>query len=672
MTNPFYNVSGAPGAGTRGKSAPIRSEFTGIAAGFDLANTEILARATLAGATFTGPVKLPAVDLGEADTTKAATLAYVQAVLGAGGALVPPVAGQAGKFLWNDGSSYTWQFVIPEVKAANAWQVPRINAAGSAYAGRAFTGIGDGGIVSGAGVVTVTDAATVIDFSAAAYGALVTLPSATTLPPGFSFVATAAPAGANSAGVLDGTGELLLSPSTTDGSVLVLTSNATAAGTWKVLSEKLAVASISGLRYVLGPTTVTAAASTEAANKAMLKVATNQVLLATGDTTNDTVTLKWLEIIGLDVTVKATATVGGGGAGVVNHCTITAVGSSFLVTYLTGTNLKAVAVTLAGSSITAGSVQTVQAGVGDGVAASFENAEQVHVAANGSKVVWVCGLGASGNGLVIGGDVSGTTVTVGASVAFDTAGQGGRADVKALPTTADKFVVIAAPRSTNSFVHVITLTGTTPALGTAANFNTGTVVSCVSLHVISDTVGLVSFGDSANAVTRPLAINAALGTVAMGTSVTWGTSLLGAGTSTHDVFVFDNNTRALFVHKANGSTTISFRTATIDPATGIVTPTGSLTTINSTSPSYRSRVSKIPDKGIVVGVYNSTGLRYVDKLGAVSSVAIATGLHSSSLTAASGFWMIDAAVALDSTRVVVFNTDAATDVSVRAVKLGGL
>lgn len=34
MTNPFYTPSGTPGTGSKGASAPVRSEFTSIATGF--------------------------------------------------------------------------------------------------------------------------------------------------------------------------------------------------------------------------------------------------------------------------------------------------------------------------------------------------------------------------------------------------------------------------------------------------------------------------------------------------------------------------------------------------------------------------------------------------------------------------------------------------------------
>lgn len=127
MTNPHYNDGGVPGSGSRGRSAPIRSEFSAVEAGFDSvealkannASPTFTGTATFDGVVATGTVDLDAASIvtvptvaGVSDNSqKAASTSFVQAVLGASGALLPPQATHGGKFLKTDGTSAAWSLL---------------------------------------------------------------------------------------------------------------------------------------------------------------------------------------------------------------------------------------------------------------------------------------------------------------------------------------------------------------------------------------------------------------------------------------------------------------------------------------------------------------------------------------------------------------------------------
>lgn len=108
MTNPFYTKTGAPAPNTQGRSGPIRDEFALVEAGFDAVDVEVDLKAPIASPAFTGTPTAPTPASVSDDTTKIATTAFVQDVLGASGALLPPQATHSGKYLGTDGSVAAW------------------------------------------------------------------------------------------------------------------------------------------------------------------------------------------------------------------------------------------------------------------------------------------------------------------------------------------------------------------------------------------------------------------------------------------------------------------------------------------------------------------------------------------------------------------------------------
>jgi hypothetical protein len=115
-----------PGAANLSKQ--VEDEFDRIASAIDTFEgdhttdvsdlTSALAlKAPLDSPALTGTPTAP-TQLVSDDSTKLATTAFVQDVLGAGGALLPPQSGQAGKFLSTDGTSASWE----DVAAAPSWE----------------------------------------------------------------------------------------------------------------------------------------------------------------------------------------------------------------------------------------------------------------------------------------------------------------------------------------------------------------------------------------------------------------------------------------------------------------------------------------------------------------------------------------------------------------------
>lgn len=108
--------------GSANLSKQVEDEFSLIQAGFTAVETDratdlstinaaLALKAPLASPTFTGVPSAP-TPLVSDDSTQIATTAFVQDVLGASGALLPPQTGNAGKFLQTDGTSASWADVL--------------------------------------------------------------------------------------------------------------------------------------------------------------------------------------------------------------------------------------------------------------------------------------------------------------------------------------------------------------------------------------------------------------------------------------------------------------------------------------------------------------------------------------------------------------------------------
>lgn len=108
MTSHYYNPTGNPASNVRGRSSLIRDEFTLLQTALDLVYAEMSARAPIASPTFTGTPAAPTPASLADNTTKIATTAFVQSVLGAAGSLLPIQTTYAGKVLKTNGTVASW------------------------------------------------------------------------------------------------------------------------------------------------------------------------------------------------------------------------------------------------------------------------------------------------------------------------------------------------------------------------------------------------------------------------------------------------------------------------------------------------------------------------------------------------------------------------------------
>lgn len=106
--------------GSANRSTPVEEEFDRISAYLvevadqrtvDLTalNAAIALKANIASPTFTGVVTVPAIADVSTNNNQAAPTSFVQAVLGAGGALLPPQSGHADEALFTDGTTAEWR-----------------------------------------------------------------------------------------------------------------------------------------------------------------------------------------------------------------------------------------------------------------------------------------------------------------------------------------------------------------------------------------------------------------------------------------------------------------------------------------------------------------------------------------------------------------------------------
>jgi len=197
----------------------------------------------------------------------------------------------------------------------------------------------------------------------------------------------------------------------------------------------------------------------------------------------------------------------------------------------------AVVGTVSGTSITFGTEVVFNAGMTNHTFASFDPNTA------GKFVVAYKDSGNSHYGTVIVGTLSGTTLTFGTEVVFNS-GNSSDPSVAFDPNTAGKFVVSYMYSSTG-YSKVGTLSGTSATFGTAAAFNSG-AISDTSMAFDPNTAGkfVVSYNDHANSYYG----TAIVGTVS-GTSVSFGTeAVFSSDSSTTDPrFAFDPNNAGKFV-----------------------------------------------------------------------------------------------------------------------------
>lgn len=373
MTNAFYNDSGNPGTRTKARSVVIREEFRLLEVGFDAVEASLNAKLNKASPAstgnfthtggnvdFSGATNFYAPTPGTGDNSnRVATTAFALAVLGAAGSLIPPQATHAGKALVTDGTSYSWQLILP-TQTGNARKY--LFSDGTNASWQTSFGLAAGGISTYTVTSSHTGEARIIDFGNSTTGIEVNLPNATGLHNGESFlVSFGASAASNAQGVCDSTGELLFA-SVSKVQAAFLTSNATAAGTWRTWTPYTnASLATPPACYINGLSSNLRAVPGSASPVVSIPMGGDQFLVASRQSAGLGVDIYVLTATGLTVSIGTVATSAGGDT--IAFMKLLAVTGGYALVYaLTSSyDIKVVGITVAGTTPTAGGAVTVAA-----------------------------------------------------------------------------------------------------------------------------------------------------------------------------------------------------------------------------------------------------------------------------------------------------------------------
>lgn len=405
MTNSFYNASGTPAPSSRGKSLPIRVEYSGIAAGFDLVEAQLNLKAPKASPTFTGTVDMsgatsvlvPTATLGDT-SSKAASMSALAAAIGASGTLVPSAVGQDGKVLTASGGTYGWQAKFPTETGKRGQAL--LTDGSSEYWGPSLP-ISGGGYASYSVSATHTTAERLLDMSSAAAGSVVTLDDARNLIKGETFWWTGS--GTSQSGIASADGEIIASDSSGSGGILVLTDNTTLAGTWKQISSANAIQSLPATREIAGQLTTLRSTKDSIA---VGQIDTSNYLVVCGSSASGAIDAFVATVTGTSVAAGSVVNIG---SSVMGWSKLLAVTGGWVFLFHDGSNtLKGVGITVSGTTVTVGSIttlisSTVAAGINVTEAAST-GATAVAVTNKTTNTIAAIAIQLSGTTLVVGAE----------------------------------------------------------------------------------------------------------------------------------------------------------------------------------------------------------------------------------------------------------------------------
>lgn len=434
---------------TLARAEDINTSLDLVSYGFDLVTASLALKAPSASPTFSGTVTmsgaasvlLPSPGAVGENSTKAATTAWVQSLVGSLSVGLPSQTGNSGKVLGTDGTSAAWQ--------AEGWV--------------SATPMGTGGVVSVSADSTLPSAARVVDTSALPAGSVVTFPDATTLPVGASIIlrlTTDRGMALSGGGLIQAAGNY----------VYFLTDNSTVAGTWKIMSP----ASLSFQALTTGSIVSIKGASTTLRGtrptNGVAQLTASTFLCAGGSISTGA---------GADLviaTVDAAAGVTAGSVTTVGTDTFAQWSKLLPVTggyiYLyrdNGNNIRGVGVTVSGSTISASAPVTIASGL---TATSSSNGDVVRydAASSGATAVLVY-RPSGGSSQAIAMTLSGTTITAGSATQIAAIFDGSQCLVA---SSASSFFWVA--RYTDGAYKIgacaLSVSGTTITVGTLTTYTT--------------------------------------------------------------------------------------------------------------------------------------------------------------------------------------------------------
>ena len=512
-TNPFFDHVASPFRHlplTLVRAAALNARLDEVTAGFDGVKAQLDLKAPAASPTFTGTVTFNTAALNVASGTvtipspgavtdnssRAATTAWVQSLVGSLVVGLPLQTGNAGRYLQTDGTSASWQeFPLP-------------------------TGLGSGLRLSVTTSQAITGRSRILDFTGAPAGTVATLPNATTLPVGTVFTLVGS---VSNVGAEDAAGELLAGAG---GNYLLLEGNATPAGSWSLLTAALAPQALAASLHIVGQTT-TLRAVNAAGRGASLPIGSDRVLvvaLGTGGVGVEAYVVT--AAAGNAVSMGAVTTVAAAGA--VHWIRLLQVTGGYVVAWTTSatSQIQVAGLAVSGATVTASAATAI----GNAIA-STSTLSMVDVAIEGNGSAVVAAYRRSNTVLeAVAVTFAGSAAPlVGTALTIYTATSAANVSMALSPAGADTFIV--AFSTADNAVHVsqarvLTLAGVVMSAGTALSL-AGTLLGgngpIAMRRLTASTallVGKVTLGTNATAAVATVSGT----TLTLGTVLTWGAS----------------------------------------------------------------------------------------------------------------------------------------------------
>ena len=249
-----------------------------------------------------------------------------------------------------------------------------------------------------------------------------------------------------------------------------------------------------------------------------------------------------------------------------------------IIVYRTSSNMRYVVATVAsGGGVSFGTDAVVLSGDHQKMASTFDstNNRVVSVFTNGND---------SSHGYAMVGSLSGTTVTWGSATEFNNAGN---SEIGiGFDSTAGKVVIVYRNGGNSNYGTAIvgTVSGTSISFGTPVVFNSGTTNKPRCVHDSTNNKMVVSFADGDDSAGKG---DAVVGTIS-GTSISFGSSVrFEAGAISHSGIAFDSDTgKVVIAYRQNissgGSTDFKRGTAVVGTVSGTSISFGSNVAFDNT------------------------------------------------------------------------------------------
>ena len=256
---------------------------------------------------------------------------------------------------------------------------------------------------------------------------------------------------------------------------------------------------------------------------------------------------------------------------------------------------KAFVVSVSGTTCTAGSVVQFSSGGADNLSITFDSS-------NGKVVICYRDKNNSNYGTAIVGTVSGTSISFGTAVVFESANT--TAIGSTFDSSSNNKVVVGyrdVPDSGQGKVRVLTVSGTSISDGGAVTFNSASTTSISLTFDSSSNKVVIAYEDNGNSSYG----TAIVGTVS-GTSISYGSEVVFESAEVRDVDIaFDStNNKVLIVYADVGNS--NYGTAVVGTVSGTSISFGTPVVYTSTEVGYFPSVSFNPDTGrFGVFVYSS-------------------------------------------------------------------